>query len=316
MLTRAKKIGLAATCALVLLLGVLAGWWLRGPPKGTKEMLNFFEALAPKPSTDADWKNLVVEKSTAKISDFDMPMVTVKNVRPLLEPEADTSAHHLAVINTRNQVELKSVIWSHKANRALEIDWQKPDIHETNRPTPESQFYLSPESVPATSKRVNGYSMGTPGGTNELLIRTPSGKKRLAWSRPTFIGEVYFFKNYVYAAGLERDNDKKKYTSIAMLNIDKLEGAGFVPLPPQVGTYAPLMVLDPTTDLLLCIDLDIAWVVCMDLRQGIDQSKKPWPPPWPHPALGPWHGNHDIMAGRDSQLAEGATPPPRPADYP
>ena len=80
--------------------------------------------------------------------------------------------------------------------------------------------------------------------------------------------------------------------------LDKLEAAGLVPLPLQVGRYPPLMFLDPTTDLLLCFDLDVAWVVCVELRSGIDQKLKPWLPPWPHSALGEWHGNDDAQRFR------------------
>src|SRR3989337_1538204 len=71
--------------AVLLVLALFIGWWLRGPPKGAKEVLEFFASLAPKPSTSRDWAALVVESGKATISGQEMPVVTVKNIRPLLE---------------------------------------------------------------------------------------------------------------------------------------------------------------------------------------------------------------------------------------
>src|SRR3990172_4587193 len=63
----------------LLVLAIGAGWWLRGPPKGAKEVLEFFASLAPKPSTSSDWAALAVERGKATISGKEMPVVPEGN---------------------------------------------------------------------------------------------------------------------------------------------------------------------------------------------------------------------------------------------
>lgn len=300
-------------CGICLVGGVIVGWWLRGPPPGTKQMLDILAEMAAKPSTEGDWKALTVAKSTATVSEIEMPVVTIKNVRPVLEADANTSAQHLSIQNTRHDGVLKTLIFGPKMNNALEIEWLKPAVVKAKRPEPYPDFYLGPDSQPARERYKNDYYIsGQPNDT--LVIKTPSSQNSTKWERNSYVSELYFFRQHRYAVAIERSETTKRAESLVIVDIENGTLAGIVPLPPQIGRYKPLLLIDPNTDLLLCIDLDIAWIVCVDLRAGIDQTKKPWPPPWPHPALGPWHGNDDVNNGRFAQTP--AQIPPKPADYP
>ena len=209
------------------------------------------------------------------------------------------------------------MIWSHKANIALELDWLKGGVKKAARPDLNSTFYLGAEEYPRQLDALIGYSVGTGGNKPpmKLWIATPFGKKFVMWERNTIVSSAYLFDKYRYAICTEKDIATGKAVGLEVIDLDQQDLAGEVKLPPQVGRYGPRKVLDPTTDLFLCFDLDVSWVVCIDLRAGIDQSKRPWPPPWPHPALGRWQGNDDVMHGRFTQLGNDL-PPPRPADYP
>lgn len=315
-----KRIAVIIGAAISLVLfGIILGWRLHGPTKGAEEVAKFIEAVAPKPSTESDWKAVSFIAASASIRGSELPVITVKNVRPILEGDALMAAMHLSVQNTRNDVEQTTKIWSRKANRALEFNWLSHAVKPIEKPAVEEKFYLGPEAQPGNIKFDYGYSISaTPDktGKKELIFRTPSGKSVLEWKRSSILSQPYFFKNYRYGAILERDDESKLIKSLVILDMDNREVAGIVELPPQVGRYPPLIVLDPNTDLLLCFDLDIAWIVHVDLRKIVDQSAKPWPPSWPNPFLGSWHGNDDVQRGRFSQLSEGSEPPPRPENYP
>ena len=306
--------------AALLLLALCVGWWLRGPTKAQQPLVNFFEALVPIPSTQRDWQALKVETSDAKISGMDMPVVTVRNLRPLLEVEGDTSVRQIWVFNERKSDTYATIVTSHKANKALRLDWLHGKVSEVERPPKNSIFFLGPEETPANFRYSNDFTITAPScgpGHHYLVIHTPAGTSKTKWEKNTILVGSYFFPGYRYGTVLEQPGNPMGPTiGMAIVDLEKLELAGYVPFPAQVGRYPPLTVLDPNTDTLLVFDLDIAWVVCVDLRKGIDQSKKPWPPPWPHPALGSWRGNQDVLNGRFAQLPSGAPVPPKPADYP
>ena len=82
------------------MIGIFAGWWLRKPAEDERKVAQFLKMMAPKLSTDADLKAVTVDKGRAKISGLDMPVTTVLNVRPVLEPESNMDASHLSVVNT------------------------------------------------------------------------------------------------------------------------------------------------------------------------------------------------------------------------
>lgn len=315
-----KKLILILGLALSLVLaGLFLGWWLRGPTKGSEQLEQMLKEMDARPASAEDWSNLNVVKSSIEIEGKDYPMVTAKNIRPLLECDQLTSAHHLKIKNVRNNSELKSILWSHKSGKILEFDWLNNTVKPLAINLDDTTFILGPESVPANSKYNHAYSIGTPGskkGINTLSITTPAGTSKLPWERKSFIGEAYYFKGYKFAFCLERGIDSGKFESVTIIDLENQSVAGFATLPTQVGRYAPLMLLDPNTDLFLCFDLDISWIVCIDIRKGIDQNKKPWPPSWPCPALGPWYGNDDVQRGKVSQLAEGSEAPPKPENYP
>jgi len=312
------RLVLLAMAFVVLGFGIALGWALRTPSKGQQELYHVFEEMAPKKSNEADWQSLKIERRNESFSGVEMPVMVVNNLRPILEAEANTSAQHIGIQNIRSVSVLKTTVWSSKANNAIELDWLGNSIKKFSRPEKHPDFYLGLEASPIRLRYSSVVQIGTLGSNSkvpqELIIKIGDSIKKLPWNRPSFIGECYFFETYRYIAALVRNNRNGKRESLAIIDMEQQDLATLIDLPSQVGTYPPLLLIDPDTDLMICMDLEIAWIVCIDLRSGIDQSKKPWPPPWPHPALGPWHGNDDSR--RTTQLLEGVAPPPRPANYP
>jgi hypothetical protein len=108
---------LSGTFLLLLALGIFIGWTLHRPAKGLRDLAEGLEQMRAQPATNRDWQGLELKKETVLVSGIEMPVVTVKNLRPLLEVESNTSAHHISVSNTRKEGKMKSIIWSHKGKQ-------------------------------------------------------------------------------------------------------------------------------------------------------------------------------------------------------
>jgi hypothetical protein len=199
---------------------------------------------------------------------------------------------------------MKSIIWSHKGKQTLEFDWLGAKLNKVKKEACRDDFYLCPEEMPSAVKGVRGYLVCAPASSynnNEILISTPQKTVRLPWERNTELLQYYFFKDYRYSVSREQIRNTGKAIGMVIIDLERHEVAAIIPLPSYQGHVPPLFLIDPTTDVLMCFDMGLSWVVYVDLIKGIDQSKKPWPPPWPDPKVGPWHGMEDVRQGRSRQ---------------
>ncbi|MCY3023118.1 MAG: hypothetical protein NTW87_29430 [Planctomycetota bacterium] len=255
-------------CFAMLAIGAQIGWSLRGPPRGMKPLLDILADMEAKPATDADWKAVTLEKGTAEIAGVQMQVVTVRNLRPVLEADGTTSAHHLQVLNNRTPGVLKTFVRSPKAKNAFDFDWNAGTFAKTQQRGRDLQSFLQPTDCPSAVKYTGKYFIGKATDSTKLSICTPLGNRAVAWSRGTFIGPPFFYEDYRYAASIEEfwPAHREGELGLVIFDLPKLDVAGTIELPKQVGRYPPLLIIDPETDLLLCFDLDVAWIVCVDLR--------------------------------------------------
>jgi hypothetical protein len=200
---------------------------------------------------------------------------------------------------------MKSIIWSHKGKQPLEFDWLGAKLNKVKKDARPTDFYLCPEWVPS-SERVGGnrYSIGTTkrlSGETELSICTQQKRVDVKWERSSVLREAYYYKNYPICVVREQLPETGKAIGMVIVDLERHEVAATIPLPSYQGHVPPLFLIDPTTDVMMCFDMGLTWVVYVDLIKGIDQSKKPWPPPWPDPRVGPWRGMDDVSRGRSRQ---------------
>ncbi|MCY3022256.1 MAG: hypothetical protein NTW87_24865 [Planctomycetota bacterium] len=268
MTPRHKKILWAVLIVGVLMGGIQLGWTLRGAPPGMKQLLDALNELKPKPATPGDWKAVGVVRSTARLSGHDTPIMVAGNVRPVMEVEGDTYARQLRVVNTRDATNLQTLVWSHKANKTLVLDWSAAELRADKRGDEEPEHSLEPMDRPAAVKYKGKYFIGKPTECAELSINGPGGNHSVPWPRKTFIGVPYYHDGFRYAASIEEywPAGQEGKLGLVIFDLEKLQVAGTLDLPDQVGRYKPLLIIDPKTDLLLCFDLDVAWIVCVDLR--------------------------------------------------
>jgi hypothetical protein len=231
--------------------------------------------------------------------------VTLRDFRPLLHIEGTATMFQMRVNNRRNGENLTTILWSNLASRAIEVDWRAEKTAQVEKPAYNTAFFLSPVSE-NHAQESEVYSHGSLGGRRYLTFKVGAKETEMPWDdMGTRVASGPTYPEYPYGLALELETNTGRLVSLMLVDLQAPGIVGRIKLPKDVSPNGPHFVLDPVTDSVLVFDRELRWITMVDLFPLVDQKKKPWPPPWPHPEMGPWHGNEELRLNQLPRAVNG-----------
>jgi len=212
--------------------------------------------------------------------------LTVKHIDLLLGCMTNTGAFALRMSPSRISGKLRLLVGSTRCGRSFEIVDSDSVVNSDQAPrngiapkissaadlsATNIQFTIIPRYVKGTS-RVDG----------ELLLLEANGlKKTFPFGDFMLCGQTSA-ANYPICVAIKekiapKTMEKLGPVSAIVGDVSSMELLGEIPLPMDLPRGYPMFVLDPTTDSLAIIDMDLNWLIVCDLSQltGPNRGKPP-----------------------------------------
>lgn len=308
-MSRNGIIGIVCGCAVI---GLILISWVRpkqSPATIPVDGTDTRGVYSPTPTPEQTITS-IVEKSEG-----DLRLVTVRGIRPIIGLQKDANAPSLRIENRRDSNgNVKSVILSTAATGAAELDWSTGKFQIMPKGNP--QFFLHPDeqTPPQRREKVSSFALRQGAKSEEVLeIRSGAALKTIPLDKKSIVYTRTAYPGYPIAFAVKRIGEgRNAEDSILVFDLRTLNIVGEIPLPTDKSN-SQAFVLDPVTDTAICFDWYLNYAILIDLSEKTKGLKKPWPPPWPHPAMGSWRGDEE---GRVDQIpTNGARVPSRPKDY-
>ena len=214
-----------------------------------------------------------VSQEQASLSGTSVPVLVVRHFGDVLECQKNTYALATEALFVRKNGRLSATVWTRRGEKALKIDGFD---RVTRGPRPSLvQQGLKPGY--ATDKdyadagvevlEVPKFKTDNSGvmviDEKELLIKSNAGSKKVPWGNFS-TGSNILSPNYRFC-GVLKEGRSFTPVSIVIVDLEKLEICGEVPIPSDLPAHHPLLILDPDAHALLVMAGRLDWLIIVDL---------------------------------------------------
>ena len=226
-------------------------------------------------------KSVTVSNELIKAGGKDIPVLTVRNFREVLNCESNTWALAIEAQISRNRIgRVECEVWTRKGTKKLNVDgfnavsrkeYQLDNVQGKTMSVETVEFQVAGIYI-GSVKKYNPDS--TFSQDRELLIETKSGMSKIPFQQFQ-ASEGIMVDGYRYCAVVKMTLSYDRI-SILIIDLQHRTIALEVPLPHDLKRDDVYYVLDSVSNVLVAVDTKLHWLIAVDLAPL--QKSEPLPP--------------------------------------